>query len=98
MFSIETNKDKSNLPHYAYHHCKVKFDNEREAEIVYGEWYGNDKQWWLHVYRLSTWEDLEHDQADDIGEAIEQEVIPIQYCPYCAKDLYQDLQSMLASE
>lgn len=98
MFSIEINKDRSNLPHYAYHQCKVKFDNKREAEIVYGEWNGNDKQWWLHIYRTSTWEDIENDKADAEGEAIEQEAIPIQYCPYCGKDLYQDLKSMRTTE
>jgi len=96
MFLVEANTEQSNLPHFAYHRCKVKFDDNREAEIVYGELDSNEKRWWLHIYRLLTWDDIEKDLADMEGEPIEQVAIPINFCPYCGQDLSDNLQAKVA--
>ena len=63
------------------------------VEVIYCDFYheSQSRNWWLHLYREATEEDLlQNHFLEDVGELVESKAIKIRYCPYCGKNLFEE--------
>ncbi len=73
---------------YSYHNCVRSVTDG--IEIVFADFYDEDdaeKQWWLHLYKEASEEDIMDGEAHDIGDLLFSSAIVISYCPFCGRNL-----------
>ncbi|PCI59418.1 MAG: hypothetical protein COB35_11265 [Gammaproteobacteria bacterium] len=59
--------------------------NNEHASLVFDEDY---QQWQLTLLTLATEDDLENNnQLENVGDIIDQIVLPVNFCPYCGEKL-----------
>ncbi len=78
---------------YKYHQCKQL--NQSGVEIIYCNFYdeqGDEKHWWLHIYKEASEEDVMDGEADEVNEILCSNAIVISYCPFCGQELTKQQQ------
>jgi len=74
------------------HFCSA-IDNENSL-LIFDE---DDQQWQLTLMKIATDDDLENNHhLENVGDIIEQITIPVNFCPYCGKELLNN-NSKIAS-
>ena len=72
---------------YRYHQCDKSTRNDLEiVHTDFNEEIGR-KQWWFHLYKEASEEDLELGEADQVGEILFSKRIVISFCPFCGEKL-----------